>query len=242
MFLVLINSFSTVKFEKPAHTIQNISLYRYNGFWHIRHLPDSRTIQKIGEEENTMSIDEYKRVPARTVGREAFIKSMGTLASSVTVVTTDGIAGCHGATVSAFSSVSADPPTVLVCLHGNSRIAETVNSNRLFSVNVLPVSEQEIANRFAGRVDSDSRNRFEGIDIEACNTGPVIKGSTTFCCEVTENIVSGSHTIFIGRVLEVKGAIPEPLIYYSGNYHHLGAINVSKKEKLISSNLRSVDK
>ena len=54
--------------------------------------------------------------------REEFIEALRGVASSVSVVTTDGAAGRHGATVSAFCSVSADPPTLLVCLRGQSRI------------------------------------------------------------------------------------------------------------------------
>ena len=60
------------------------------------------------------------------VSRERFVGAMREVAASVTVVTTDGPCGRHGATVSAFSSVSADPPTVLVCLHADSRIAKAV--------------------------------------------------------------------------------------------------------------------
>ncbi|MEQ9673623.1 MAG: flavin reductase family protein, partial [Roseovarius indicus] len=85
------------------------------------------------------------------VPREDFISAMRRVAASVTVVTTDGPAGRAGATVSAFSSVSADPPTVLVCLHAQSRIAGFVQENKRFCVNVLPERFSDIADRFAGR-------------------------------------------------------------------------------------------
>jgi len=63
---------------------------------------------------------------------------MRQVAATVTVVTTDGPSGQAGATVSAFTSLSADPPSVLVCLRADSRIARAVQDNGVFCVNVLP--------------------------------------------------------------------------------------------------------
>lgn len=83
------------------------------------------------------------------VSRNDFLCAMRRVASSVTVVTSEGEYGCYGATVSAFASVSADPPTVLVCLHKDSRIAETVVANAQFSVNVLSQDAAEDALTFA---------------------------------------------------------------------------------------------
>ena len=96
--------------------------------------------------------------------RDAFVRSMRRVASSVAVVATDGPAGCHGATVSAFSSVSADPPMILVCLRTGSRIAEAVAANGNLCVNVLPHDRPDLANRFAGRDDHLVEDRFSGVD------------------------------------------------------------------------------
>ena len=93
------------------------------------------------------------------VDRASFIKAMRNVANSVTVVTTNGEAGCHGGTVSAFCSVSADPPTVLVCLMDSSRIAQTTLQNGNFCVNVLPYASQHVADRFAGRHDNEVADR-----------------------------------------------------------------------------------
>ena len=77
--------------------------------------------------------------------RDAYVHAMRRVASSVAVVTTDGPAGCHGATVSAFSSVSADPPTILVCLRGGSRIA---------AARELGISERTLRYRLAAFRDA----------------------------------------------------------------------------------------
>ena len=154
--------------------------------------------------------------------RQSFIDAMRVVANSVTVVTTDGPAGRHGATVSAFSSVSADPPTTLVCLRSQSRIAQTVAENGVFCVNVLPQSGQMIAERFAGRDDDRFPNRFAGIRCHgAPGSAPVIDGATAFSCMVEQVVTSGSHQIFIGRVIDLQEGTPGPLTYVSGAYHRI---------------------
>lgn len=165
---------------------------------------------------------QFGTVSTRLATRQTFIDAMRVVANSVTVVTTDGPAGRHGATVSAFSSVSADPPTTLVCLRSQSRIALAVAENGVFCVNVLPQSSQEIAERFSGCHDERFPNRFEGIRChEASGSAPIIDGTTAFSCVVKQVVTSGSHRIFIGHVCEVRQGVPEPLTYLSGAYHRV---------------------
>ena len=157
------------------------------------------------------------------VDRGDFLTAMRAVANSVTVVTTEGKAGRHGGTVSAFCSVSADPPTVLVCLHGDSRIAETVAENGSFCVNVLPTSNQFASDRFAGRHDDTVTDRFDGISLETSDgTAAILSGSTAFCCDIKDTVNSGTHRIFIGRVMSVKAGEPDPLLYFDGAYRQMG--------------------
>jgi len=159
---------------------------------------------------------------ARLAPRDAFIRAMRAVASSVTVVTTDGPAGRHGATVSAFTSVSADPPTILVCLRSESRIARSVQANGSFCVNVLPQASQEIANRFAGCDDDRIRDRFDGIESTgALGTAPRIAGAATFSCAVEQVVTAGSHSVFIGQVSTVGEGADDPLAYFDGAYHRV---------------------
>ena len=157
--------------------------------------------------------------------REDFLSGMRYVANSVTVVTTDGSAGLSGATVSAFSSVSADPPMVLVCLNSNSSTLEMIKENKDFCVNVLPEGAKHIADRFAGFHDEELTNRFDGIDLTSSNgPSPVISGATAFICKLDEIIVSASHVICIGKVVETHSGNFTPLIYMDRKYKRISDI------------------
>ena len=151
--------------------------------------------------------------------RQHFIDAMRQVASTVTVVTTDGPAGQAGATVSAFSSLSADPPSVLVCLKADTRIAETVAGNRTFCVNILSEDHVEIAQRFAGAFDRTNPDRFEGLDVIITEFGPTLPRATSFTCTLRHRHIHGSHAICIGDVTGISNAGEKPLTYMSGAFH-----------------------
>ena len=149
--------------------------------------------------------------------RQAFITAMRGVAHSVCVVTTQGVNGRAGATVSAFSSVSADPPTALICLNSDTRIATDVVSNGFFNINILPEAATGIANRFAGMDDETVQDRFDGIELLDASY-PVLKGATLFHCQVQEAITAGTHKVIIGLVLESEQVAERPLMYFNGAY------------------------
>ncbi|WP_234417048.1 flavin reductase family protein [Loktanella sp. Alg231-35] len=162
----------------------------------------------------------------QTIDRETFIAAMRRVTTSVSVVTTDGPAGRHGATVSAFCSVSADPPTVLVCLHGGSRTAGLVGDNGVFRVNILPAEASAIADRFAGKDDADLTDRFDGI--ETTGDVPEIAGATSLKCTVTQTVTEGSHLICFGRVTDVTLGRDIPLTYLAGEYCQTPTLEVPR--------------
>lgn len=154
--------------------------------------------------------------------KENFIRAMRRVSTSVTVVTTDGPAGRHGATVSAFSSVSAEPPMVLVCLNRASQIASKVERNGIFCVNVLRQEQAGIADRFAGRHDGQIADRFEGIELmEGERLAPIIAGANAFLCQVAQSIDVGTHLVVMGQVKKVVDKADAPLTYFNGAYHHV---------------------
>lgn len=154
--------------------------------------------------------------------RQQFIEAMRSVACSVSVVTTSGPAGRHGATVSAFASVSADPPTVLVCLRADSRVARAVMSNRTFCLNILGQPAREVAERFAGRDDGQTADRFAGIDFAQTPGGqPALDGATAFCCRIEQTVPSGSHLVIIGRVQSINAHKIDPLTYMQGGFHRV---------------------
>ncbi|MGK7651748.1 MULTISPECIES: flavin reductase family protein [unclassified Roseovarius] len=154
-----------------------------------------------------------------TNAREAFIGAMRQVAATVTVVTTDGPAGRAGATVSAFTSLSADPPSLLVCLKADSTIARAVSANGVFCVNILPEDADDLARRFAGLLDADHPDRFEGIEVFDTEFGPLLPRATAFSCTLTHRHVHGSHAICIGDVTGISDAGEKPLTYMSGSFH-----------------------
>lgn len=156
------------------------------------------------------------------VSKDDFFCAMRQVAASVSVVTTDGIAGRHGATVSAFSSLTADPPTVLVCLKSDSRIARLVRQNGAYCVNVLPEDADQIASRFAGLQDDELEDRFEGLTVsKATDAMPEIERATSFHCQVVNIFRQGSHDIVTGQVVKIKPGDSRPLTYMDGQYHYV---------------------
>ncbi|MEM7507279.1 MAG: flavin reductase family protein [Pseudomonadota bacterium] len=154
-----------------------------------------------------------------SASRSEFIAAMRRIASSICVVTTDGAAGRHGATVSAFCAVSADPPTVLVCLNAGSQIAGRVAANRTFRVNVLPRGAEDLAERFAGQQDAWLADRFEGL--ATTGTPPGFADATALTCALERRVRAGTHDICIGRVVGVSLGTGLPLTYLAGRYHPL---------------------
>ncbi len=160
-------------------------------------------------------------VTGTIVDREDFLAAMRQVAATVTVVTTDGAAGRAGATVSAFTSLSADPPSVLVCLRADSRIARTVLENRAFCVNVLPEDAVEVARAFAGPSPDDPAERFRGLAITAGAHGPLLPRATSFACTLSEHLHHNTHTICIGAVRALSLAEGKPLAYLGGDFHRV---------------------
>jgi flavin reductase (DIM6/NTAB) family NADH-FMN oxidoreductase RutF len=155
--------------------------------------------------------------------RQQFLVGMSHAACTVNVVTTDGVAGRHGVTVSAMVSVSADTPqpTLLVCIHHMSPVAEAVLKNGVFCVNVLRDDQAHISDRFAGRSTVRGAAKFDCATWTTQVTGAprVIDSLVAFDCRVTASERVGSHFVVFGSVQDIfvagGGA---PLIYANRAY------------------------
>lgn len=160
--------------------------------------------------------------------RDQFLEGMAKAACSVYVVTTDGIAGRRGVTVSAMSSVSADTPkpTLLTCVHHLSPAAEAIRSNRTFCVNLLRDDQAHISNAFAGRTEAKDEAKFDCATWTVGAAGdPMLDGAlTSFDCTVQHEIMCGTHHVFIGEVQQIALAPSEPdekaLIYANRGYNN----------------------
>lgn len=155
--------------------------------------------------------------------RDDFVEGMSRAAFTVSLVTTDGPAGRAGLTVSAMTSVSADPPSILVCVNRQSRFASKVQGNGCFCISILAKSHQEIANSFAGRTDRDDRFSV-GKWIHLSTMAPGLSDAVAnFDCSLIDVNPVGSHDIAIGLVEAMRLAPEptEPLIYHQRNYVRL---------------------
>jgi flavin reductase len=151
------------------------------------------------------------------VSRERFIEGMGQAATGVTVVTTDGPAGRQGATVSAMCSVSADPPSLLVCIYGQGRTARAIVENGVFCVNLLGEPHGLLAELFARRAEAEP---FAASSWTSLETGaPALDGAVAiFDCRLANMFEHGTHGIFVGSVVEVAVGRGLPLVYADRNF------------------------
>lgn len=149
------------------------------------------------------------------VAPQEFIAAMGLAATGVSVVTTDGPAGRFGLTVSAVSSVSAEPPLVLVCINRKSPAMAAVEGNGQFAVNLLGAGHRAYAETFSGRPREGKPFDFANHEWRLGETGlPLVRDATAvFECETHQSLDAGTHRIFIGRAVAAHAGPSEPLVY-----------------------------
>ena len=149
--------------------------------------------------------------------------SMRAWSSGVTVVTAAYKGERHGMTVGSFTSASLEPPLIIISLHTESRTYRLVHAANAFAVTILAEDQQEISDRFAGRIP-DTEDRFEGLETETLVTGaPAIKnGLACLDCRVTQVIPAGMNTIFLAEVVASRSAGEgKPLVYHNRQYWKL---------------------
>ena len=144
-------------------------------------------------------------------------------ATGVSLVTAQDGGRPHGMTVSSFTSLSLEPPLVLISLENNARTHRMVIESGAFAVSILDAAQEDLADRFAGRIP-DGEDRFAGLAYETAQTGsPLPQGALAFLdCEVVSAQPAGTHTVFIGQVVaSVVRPGGQPLLYYNRNYRRL---------------------
>ena len=155
-----------------------------------------------------------------------FRQTLGAFATGVTVITTRGEAHDYGMTATAFSSVSLDPPLVLVCIITGARGAEVIPANGVFAVNILSAEQEQLSNYFVSKDRPRGRDAFAEIPHrEVASGAPVIDGVAAFVdCRLVSTYEEGDHVIFIGEVLALGvDSEVEPLIFHGGGYRLLGS-------------------
>jgi flavin reductase ActVB len=147
-----------------------------------------------------------------TIDPASFTRVMSRVPGPVAVATTTDVTGRNwGFTGSSFSSLSLDPPLVLICLDKAASTHTAFAGAELFMVNILAEQHSEVARRFA----TSGVDRFDAADMEPCELGlPGLSGALArIACSVHDILDGGDHSIIVGRVeaMHVNGGTP--LVY-----------------------------
>lgn len=168
-------------------------------------------------------LTEAAAVPVAIDG-EVFREAMSRIGAAVHIVTTAGVAGRAGATMTAVTSVSDEPPTLLVCINRNGRLNTVLRGNGVFCINTLVTGDEDLAGVFAGRGGLDHEARFQHgqWSVGALGT-PVLAGARAVLeCRVSDVSEVGSHTVVFGRVEAVHlGRKRSALLYVDRGYRVL---------------------
>ncbi len=147
-----------------------------------------------------------------------FKRALGQFASGVTVVTTRDRAGAPlGLTVSAFCSVSLDPPLVLVSIDRRSETVRGFDQSGLFAVSVLAEGQEAVSHRFAFTADKFGEGLLAGA-----HGLPLVRGALAHLeCRVAARHEAGDHLLYVGEVLRLAAFPGRPLLYHAGRYGRL---------------------
>lgn len=146
---------------------------------------------------------------------------LGHFATGVTVVTGHGPDGAAGLAANSFTSVSLDPPLVLVCMALTSSTWPAIRDSGHFAVNILGEEQEETCRRFSAK----GSDRFEGVGWAPGKTGsPVLDDAIAFVdCVIEAEHEAGDHMIVVGRVVDLgQPAEGGPLLFWRGGYARLG--------------------
>jgi flavin reductase (DIM6/NTAB) family NADH-FMN oxidoreductase RutF len=171
-----------------------------------------------------MSVQEVPvRLEAASEGFNStdFRAVLGAFATGVTVITSRSEHHAYGMTANAFSSLSLDPPLVLVCVISGTAGAETIEQNRAFAVNILGAHQEPISRYFSWRERPHGTGAFAEIPHATAATGcPVLDGVAGYLdCRLADTHEAGDHVIFIGEVMAIGvDTEVEPLLFHGGQY------------------------
>ena len=151
------------------------------------------------------------------IDKDEFRAALSRFASGVTVVTTKDTDGnLHGLTVSAFCSVSLEPPLILICIDKHTASHNAFQQSNHFVVNVLHEEQIHYSNQFAAPI----ADKFDGIAYHLGIEGiPVLADAlVNLECRLVNAHDDGDHTIFVGQIEKSHTSDGKPLVYFYGDY------------------------
>jgi flavin reductase (DIM6/NTAB) family NADH-FMN oxidoreductase RutF len=158
--------------------------------------------------------------PSR-VDPKLFRRTCARFATGITVATLIGTDKLpHGMTVNSFTSVSAVPPLVLVCVDYSSNLLPHFRAATHYGVNVLNEDQQDLSNRFAAK----GQDRFIGVTWDRGETGvPLLPGALAHMeCAIRNVVEAGDHAIFIAEVIRASISEGKPLLFFDSGYRKMG--------------------
>ncbi len=195
-----------------------------------RHAPGGQALRtragqalarRLGRDAITGMITHWARERS-VVSRHIYREAMARVGAAVHVVTTAGPAGRYGFTASAVTSVTDDPPTLLVCQNRASDANRAFKANGLLCVNTLAAAQERLSAVFAGMTDCDMDGRFAAAEWGTLvSAAPVLAGAlVSFDCRIAQVVEVGTHSVLFCEVVAlVVGPGHEGLIYFGRRYH-----------------------
>jgi len=145
---------------------------------------------------------------------------MGHFATGVTVITTKDATGKpFGLTANAFSSLSLEPPLVLICVDKTVDCYACFEESKVFAVNFLNEEQEHLSRRFATK----GIEKFEGVTYQIGECGvPLLEGALgSLECKIANDYDGGDHTIYVGEIQCAAASGDRPLLFFKGKYYRL---------------------
>lgn len=153
---------------------------------------------------------------------ESFRGLMSRWATGVSLITCVGDGEPVGCTVNALTSLSLEPPRLLVCLDLTARTLEHLRMSGRFCVNMLAAEQRELSRRFASR-SSTQAEKFDGTPYRTEHGTILLEGCiATLVCDVVEELVHGDHAIVVGEFVHGETRDGDPLIFFRSEFGTLG--------------------
>ncbi|NYD54914.1 flavin reductase family protein [Microbacterium pseudoresistens] len=156
---------------------------------------------------------DQRLIDQRQIDQREFRAVCGSFVTGVTVVTASSASGSHGSTVNSFTSLSTEPPQVVVCLARNTQTLRHVRASGRFAVNILAAGQTDVARIFA----SKSPDKLGQVGWHVAENGaPLLDGAvSTLECDVATMQEEATHMLVIGRVTAVRhDQDAAPLVFF----------------------------
>jgi flavin reductase (DIM6/NTAB) family NADH-FMN oxidoreductase RutF len=156
-----------------------------------------------------------------TVDRSQFLSSMRVVPGAVAIIAATDGEDQTGMAVTAWNSLCADPPMLLVCVNRSASAHDLIRRAKAFSLNVAPAASEETVAIFSAQRGLNGRDRFlDGHWSKGPQGQPLLDGAVTaYECEVIAHHIYGTHSIFIGEIRHmIRNEAAEALIYLNGRF------------------------